>query len=364
MLPVLHAWHWLGFTALIVVLLVLDLCVFHRHDHKPSLRESAWWTVFWIVLALVFNAGVWFWAGHKAGSLFLTAYLIEKSLSMDNIFVFVVIFRFFRVPLMYQYRVLFWGILGAVVMRLVFILAGVELIHRFAWAVPLFGAFLVYTAYKLATHHGEEVHPENNVVLRAARRVFRVTRGDHHEHGHAFFVREGGRLAITPMFLVLLVIESTDVLFAVDSVPAVIGVIPKFYGVAWVSFLAFTSNVFAILGLRALYFLLAGMVDLFRYLHYGLAAVLGFVGLKMIAEHFIPHEEGTTLVPIWVSLSVIAGLLIVSMIVSVVVARREGAEVEDVGSLAENDTPADNGAQEPLDLADAGESSFDGRAES
>ena len=329
-MPELHFWHWLAFGALVVLLLALDLLVFHRHDHTPTLKESAWWSVFWIGLALIFNGLVWWWAGHEIGSVYLTGYLIEKSLSMDNIFVFVVIFRFFAIPLMYQYRVLFWGILGAVVMRLLFILTGVELMQRFEWVIPLFGAFLVYTAYKLTMHSGSDVHPEKNIVLRTARRFFRVTKGDHRENGHAFFVRENGLLCVTPIFLVLLVIESTDVVFAVDSVPAVLGIIPKTYSREWIAFLAFTSNVFAILGLRALYFLLAGMVDLFRYLHYGLAAVLGFVGLKMIGEFWIPHEEGTHLIPTWASLTVIALLLVVSMLVSVLVAKRETAKSADL----------------------------------
>ena len=333
-------YHWLGFAALVVLLLALDLLVFHRHDHTPSLKESAWWTIFWIGLALIFNAAIWAWAGREVGTVYLTGYLIEKALSMDNIFVFVVIFRFFAVPLMYQYRVLFWGILGAVVMRLLFILTGVELIHRFQWVIPLFGFFLIYTGYKLVMHSDQEVHPENNIVLRTARRLFRITKAGHSQHGHAFFVRENGLLAITPMFLVLLVIESTDVVFAVDSVPAVIGVVPQKYGREWIAFIAFTSNVFAILGLRALYFLLAGMVDLFRYLHHGLAGVLGFVGLKMVAEYFVPlsiekqwispgwfpwfdHEHGGHLVPIWASLTMIGLLLIVSVAASLWAAGRE-----------------------------------------
>jgi tellurite resistance protein TerC len=327
--PEIHIYHWLAFGLLVVLLLVLDLLVLHRHDHAPSLRESAGWTVFWIALGLLFNALVWWWGyatdGHsELGLAFLSAYLIEKSLSMDNIFVFVVIFRFFAVPMMYQYRVLFWGILGAVVMRLLFIIGGVALLHWFTWVAPLFGALLLYTALRLAWHSGAEVHPENNLVLRWARRRLRVSRGDHQEHGHSFFVREAGRWAITPMFLVLLVIESTDVIFAVDSVPAVIGIIPRYFPNSLTSFVAFTSNVFAILGLRALYFLLAGMVDLFRYLHYGLAAVLGFVGAKMIlqwdwiSQRLMPHHEGAHLVPTWVSLLVIAGLIGLSILASVI----------------------------------------------
>ena len=223
---------------------------------------------------------------------FFGAFLMEKALSMDNIFVFVVIFRFFHIPRMFQYRVLFWGILGAVVMRLAFILAGVELIERFSWVIPVFGVFLIYTAYKLIRHSGAEVHPENNIVLKMARRLLPVAHGDHRQHGHSFFVRENGLLRITPMFLVLLVIESTDVIFAVDSVPAVIGIIRQQidYPPSAIAFLAFTSNVFAILGLRALYFLLGGMVEAFRYLHYGLAAVLGFVGMKMLTEHWLEDQ--------------------------------------------------------------------------
>ena len=333
-LPPILLWHWIAFGLLVVFLLVLDLCVFHRDAHAPSLRESAWFTVFWIGLGLAFNGLIWWWGyspqhGSELGVTFLSAYLIEKSLSMDNIFVFVVIFRFFHIPMKYQYRVLFWGILGAVVMRLAFIWAGVELIHRFSWITPILGAFLVYTAYKIARHSGADVHPEKNIVLKTARRLLPVSRGDHHQHGHDFFVREKGaqcahgRLCITPMFLVLLVIESTDVIFAVDSVPAVIGIIPDAFGEELTSkeltkFIAFTSNVFAILGLRALYFLLAGVVDMFRYVHYGLAAVLGFVGLKMIGKWWIEFELSPA-----ASLLVIALLLGVSIAASMIAGYRE-----------------------------------------
>jgi tellurite resistance protein TerC len=305
-------WHWSAFGVLVIVLLVLDLFVFHRHDHTPSLRESTVFTLFWIATGLAFNGLLWWWGGHDVGVKFLTGYLIEKSLSMDNIFVFVVIFHFFNIPMMYQYRVLFWGILGAIVMRLVFILAGIELISRFNLVAPIFGVFLVYTAYRLGRHSGGgKVRPEKNIVLRIARRFFRVTRGDHHQHGHSFFAREDGRWCITPMLLVLLVIESTDVVFAIDSVPAIIGITED-------RFIAFTSNIFAILGLRALYFLLAGVVEMFCYLHYGLAAVLGFVGLKMIAESYAKYQGHPHAVPAWVSLLVIAGLLAVSIVASLI----------------------------------------------
>ncbi len=322
-MPEVLWWHWTSFGLLVLVLLALDLFVFHRHDHAPSLRESAGFTVFWILVGLAFNGLIWWWGvaaglGSEMGVTFLSAYLIEKSLSMDNIFVFVVIFRYFRIPMMYQYRVLFWGILGAVLMRLAFILLGVELIHQFDWVTPILGVFLVYTAYKIARHSASDVHPEKNIVLRTARRFLPVARGDHHQHGHAFFVREKRALCITPMFLVLLVIESTDVVFAVDSVPAVIGIIPHAFDKELTTFIAFTSNVFAVLGLRALYFLLAGVVDMFRYLHYGLAAVLGFVGLKMIGKWWVGREVSPV-----VSLLVIALLLGISIVASLIASRRE-----------------------------------------
>jgi tellurite resistance protein TerC len=315
-------WHWVGFGVVVAILLALDLTVFHRHDRAPSLWESAGWTVFWVGVGLAFNAVVWWWDGAQAGATFLTAFLVEKSLSMDNIFVFVVIFRFFHIPLMYQYRVLFWGILGAIFMRLAFILAGIELLQYFDWIMLLFGVFLIYTGYKLARQGGSDVHPDQNVVLKFARRFLHVTHGDHRDHGHAFFTRENARWCITPMFLTLLVIESTDVLFAVDSVPAVLGVIPKTFALPQKTFLAFTSNVFAILGLRALYFLLAGSVEVFRYLHYGLAAILGLVGVKMLAEYWM-DRQGIAPLPPWVSLIVVVAVLAVSILASLVATKRE-----------------------------------------
>jgi tellurite resistance protein TerC len=305
---------WAGFAVLVVFLLTLDLVVFHRQIHIPTLRESAGWVVFWVSLALIFNLFLWYWRGSRPATEFLTGYLIEWSLSMDNVFVFAVIFRFFHVELKYQYRVLFWGILGAVIMRLTFILVGVELVRRFEWVMPVFGAFLLYTAVKLALAHGTEVEPDKNWLLGFARRHLRATHEFHNEH---FFVRQDGRLFITPLFLVLLVIESTDVLFAVDSVPAVIGITRD-------PFVVFTSNVFAILGLRALYFLLASVMDLFRYLVYGLSAVLGFIGLKMIAEYFVPHQSGHHLIHPGVSLAVVATLIAVSIVASLIAKRRDG----------------------------------------
>ena len=330
-------WQWIGLAALVAVLLGLDLLVFHRHDREPALRESAAWSLFWISLGLGFNALIWWQQGPDAGTKFFTAFVIEKSLSMDNIFVFVVIFRFFAVPLLYQYHVLFWGILGAIVMRLGFILAGVELIHRFDWVAPLFGLFLIYTGYRVARQSGTEVHPEKNFVLRIARRFLPVTRGNHEEHGHRFFSRDAGRWCITPLFLTLLVIESTDVLFAVDSVPAVIAITDD-------RFLAFSSNIFAILGLRALYFLLAGAVEAFRYLHYGLAAVLSFVGLKMLAE-FWRKCQGMEPLPTWISLAVVVILLGISIVASMAAARRAGSGERGAGSGERRAESGERGAE-------------------
>jgi tellurite resistance protein TerC len=271
-------------------------------------------------LALAFNGLIWWWRGPGAGLEFLTGYLVEWSLSMDNVFVFAVLFGFFRIPLKYQYRVLFWGILGAILMRLAFILLGAALIKQFDWIIPIFGVFLIYTAVKLALHSNSDVHPDKNLMLRVARRLLPVTKGNHEEHGHAFFIRENGRLCITPIFMVLLVIESTDVLFAVDSVPAI-------FGITTDAFIIFTSNIFAILGLRALYFLLAGVIEMFRYLHYGLSAVLGFVGLNMVADYvakeFFEFPADSHLIPTWAKLAIIAALLGISIAASILADRRD-----------------------------------------
>jgi tellurite resistance protein TerC len=319
-------WHWVVFAVLVAILLALDLFVFHRHDRVPSLRESAGWTVFWCCLAAAFNGLVAWWGGAEAGLTFLTGYVIEWSLSMDNVFVFAVIFAFFRVPLQYQYRVLFWGILGAIVLRLAFVLAGVQLIHHFDWVLPLFGLLLVYAGVKLAIHADTDVEPEKNIVLRVARRLLHVAPGDHHQHGGAFFVRAGGRFCITPLFLVLLVVESTDLLFAVDSVPAILGITTD-------AFIVFTSNVFAILGLRALYFLLAGVMQMFRYLHHGLAGVLAFIGLNMIGDYvavaFFAQPAGAHLIPTWAKLLAIALLLAISIVASIVGQNRQDRGIGD-----------------------------------
>lgn len=319
-------WLWGGFFVLVFALLALDLCVFHRHAHRPTFRESLGWTIVWVLVALAFNVFVWKWYaywsspqhGAKVGLEFLTGYLVEKSLSMDNVFVFAVVFRIFGIRLESQYRVLFFGILGAVVMRLIFVLAGTELIKHFEWIMPVFGAFLLYTGVKLAFHDNTEVEPEKNILLRLARRFFPVSREHQEEH---FFVREQGRWCMTPLFLVLLVIESTDVLFAVDSVPAVIGITRD-------PFIVYSSNIFAILGLRALYFMLAGVMGLFRFLNLGLSAVLVFIGLKMVAAYVAEHYgwiEGDQLIPPWASLIVVVGLIGISIAVSLAVGKKDDA---------------------------------------
>ncbi|HVA45263.1 MAG TPA: TerC family protein [Pirellulales bacterium] len=301
--------HWLGFGVLVTVLLVLDLGVFHRHSRDTSLREAALSTVIWCCLALAFAVYVFFAAGQQNALDFLQGYLVEWSLSMDNVFVFAVIFTYFRVPKKYQYRVLFWGIIGAVVLRLVFILAGAALIARFHWILYVLAVFLIYTGIKLC-FHDDEFDPEASLVIRLSRRFFRVSRED---HGQQFFVRENGLLCMTPLFLVLLVIDFVDVAFALDSVPLILLITQD-------TFIVFTSNIFAILGLRALYFLLAGAMDLFRYLRFGLAAILVFVGLKMLVEEFL--LDGAK-IPAWANLIVIVSFLTIAIAASMIASRRE-----------------------------------------
>ena len=309
------AWHWVAFGGLIALLLAIDLVVFHRHEHEPSLRESALWSVAWIGVALAFNAFVWMWRGHEYAALFLTGYLVEKSLSVDNLFVFAVIFSYFKVPMLYQHRVLFWGVAGAVFARLAFIMTGAVVLENLAWVSVIFGALLIYTAAKLLASGEAEVHPERNWFMRAASRIWHVAT----EHkGKEFFVRQGGVLCMTPLFLVLIVIESTDILFAVDSVPAVLSITTD-------KFTVFTSNVFAILGLRALYFLLAGVMGMFRYLNYGLSAVLAFLGSKMIFGYWTGHELTSPLQ----SLGVIMGLIGAAVVASVLLPKN--AESLEIG---------------------------------
>jgi len=321
-------WHWLAFGVFVSVLLALDLGVFHRGSKETTLGEAARATATWVAVALCFNVVLWWYAGSQAALEFFTGYLVEWSLSMDNVFVFAVIFSYFSVPMKYQYRVLFWGILGAVVMRLTFVLVGGELIKRFEIITYLLGAFLVWTALKLA-FSDEEADPEKGWTLRLSRRFLPISKEN---YGEKFFVREAGKLAITPLFLVLIVIDATDFAFAFDSVPAIFAFTED-------PFIVFSSNVFAILGLRALYFLLAGVMDMFRYLKYGLSAILLFVGAKMLlhwvaepppwyTERFgMPPEWAQNWIghpPAWASLVVVLSLLTVSMVASVVHAKLEG----------------------------------------
>lgn len=304
-------WLWVVFNLFVLGALALDLGVFHRQAHVVSKKEAALWMSVWVSLAVLFNLGVWHWqGGHKALE-FLTGYVIEQSLSLDNIFVFVLIFSYFQVPPRYQHRVLFWGILGALVMRGVMIAVGAALLSAFHWVVYIFGGFLVVTGVRFARQQEISVHPEANPILKLLRLLVPVTKDFREEH---FFVREEGRLWATPLFVVLVLVESSDLVFAVDSIPAV-------FAITRDTFIVYTSNVFAILGLRSLYFLLAGLMPMFRYLGVGLGIVLSFVGVKMLIAQWYK-------IPILVSLGVIAGVLAVTIAASLWVARRERQAAE------------------------------------
>jgi tellurite resistance protein TerC len=275
---------WVLFNSFVLAMLALDLGLLNRPGHRIRFREALTWSGIWIALAGAFAVLVLFWHGHAPALQFVTGYVIELSLSVDNLFVFLVIFRYFKVPDDQQHRVLFWGILGALIMRALFILAGVTLIRRFEWITYLFGAFLVYSGFGLMRQGETEIHPEKNPVLRLFRKAFAVT-SDY--EGGSFFVRRAGLYA-TPLFVVLLVIETTDVAFAVDSIPAVLAITLN-------AFIVYTSNVFAILGLRSMYFALAGMMEVFEYLHYGLSVVLIFIGAKMLASFYVEIPTGWAL---------------------------------------------------------------------
>lgn len=292
---------WGGFFAFVLAMLALDLFVFNRKAHEVKMREALLWSLVWIGLALVFNYGIYLWFGRQHALEFLTGYLIEKALSVDNLFVFLVVFSYFAVPKKNQHRVLFWGILGALIMRAVFIFLGAVLMQRFHWIMYLFGAFLIFTGFKLLLQKGEEVHPENNPIIKLFKKMIPMV--DHYRSDR-FLLREKGKLVATPLLLVLVVVETTDVVFAVDSIPAI-------FAVTTDPFIVFTSNIFAILGLRALFFLLAGMMGKFHYLKYGLGLVLSFVGVKMVIVDFYKF-------PIALSLAVIASLLTLSVVASLV----------------------------------------------
>ena len=304
-------WAWAALVAGIVTLLLADLLIVHRRPHAISVREAAIESAAWITLGLSFS-GVVAWAfGAGAAGEYLAGYLIEKSLSVDNVFVWAVIFGYFAVPDKYQFRVLFWGIFGALVLRAIFIFAGVALLEAFDWVLYIFGAFLLFTAVKIARHQGAEVHPEANPVLRVVRRVVPSTTD---YDGQRLFTRRNGRRLATPLLAVLVLVETTDVVFAVDSIPAILAVSRE-------PFIVFASNAFAILGLRALYFLLAGMADRFRYLNYGLAVILAFVGVKMLVVEWYHF-------PTWLSLTVIGGVLAVTVWASLRAESREEAQAD------------------------------------
>lgn len=285
----------------VLTVLALDMKLLQKNAHFPTFKEAALWTLLWVMLAFVFNIGIWIFGTPKMAMEFLTGYIVEESLSIDNIFVFIVIFSYFKVPKEYEHKILFWGILGAIVFRLLFIGVGAALITKFEWILYFFGAFLIFTAIKLAIKKETEVHPENNPVLKIARKIFPVS---HSLDGSKFFTRQKGKLYATPLFLVLLMIESTDIVFAFDSIPAIFGITKDV-------FIVFTSNIFAILGLRSLYFLIAGLMVKFRYLQAGLSFVLGFIGIKMLIVDYFKIETHYSLI-------IIFGILLIAFLTSLI----------------------------------------------
>ena len=295
---------WVGFTTFVVAMLALDLGVFHRKAHEVEFKEALTWSVVWVGLALIFNVAVWNWFGPTKGLEFTTGYLIEKALSVDNIFVFLVIFSYFAVPKEHQHRVLFWGILGALVMRAVFIFAGAALLEAFHWVIYLFGGILIVTGVKMLVQRNAEIKPQNNPAFKLFQRFVPSVP---EYHGAKFWVKKGTTWFATPLLAVLVAVEATDLVFAVDSIPAVFAVTKD-------PFIVYTSNIFAILGLRAMYFLLAGVMDRFRYLKVGLASVLVFVGFKMCIVEVYK-------IPVGVSLGVVAGILALSIVASLIASR-------------------------------------------
>lgn len=306
---------WGGFNVLVLGMLALDLGVFHHKDHKISVKEGLVWSVIWIIVALIFNVFVYFWHGYTAAVQFFTGYLIERALSIDNIFVFILIFTYFGVDEKYQYKVLFWGILGALVMRGLFIGVGALLISMFHWVIYIFGAFLLYTGIKMGMTEDKEIHPDKNPVLKFVRKFMPITKD--YQEGR-FFIRQAGRMLGTPLFVVLVVVETTDVVFALDSIPAI-------FAITRDTFIIYTSNVFAILGLRALYFAIAGLMNMFAYLKYGLSAILSFVGVKMLISGFYKMHD-------MLSLAIIGGILTLSIIASIIWKKPEGNQQTETNS--------------------------------
>ncbi|WP_210465542.1 MULTISPECIES: TerC family protein [Rufibacter] len=302
---------WVGFNAFVLILLALDLFVFHRKTHVVKIKEALLWSAFWILLSLAFNVLIYYWKGSGPALEFLTAYLIEKSLSVDNLFVFILIFNFFKVPSKFQHKILFWGVLGALFFRAVFILVGVTLLAKFHFIVYILGAFLVFTGIKMATSAGDDdIDPEANPVVKFVSRYMPVT--SRHYEGN-FFVKLDKTLFATPLFLVLIMVETTDIVFAADSIPAILAISKD-------PFIVYTSNVFALLGLRALYFALSGIMQLFHYLHYGLSLILVFIGVKLLISGY--YE-----INMLVALGVVAFILTTSVLLSLVFPKKEGPVV-------------------------------------
>ena len=304
---------WVLFNAGILAMLFFDLGVFHRKDRVISLKESLVWSVIWIAVALIFNLGVYVWVGHAKGVEFLTCYIIERSLSFDNIFVFIIIFSYFKIEAHYQYKVLFWGILGALVSRAVFIISGVALVNKFHWMMYVFGAFLVYIGIKLAFEEEKDIKPEKNIVLKIFKKLLPISDGS---GGGKFLITEAGRLFATPLLLVLVVIDAFDIIFAVDSIPAALAITSD-------SFTIYAANAFAILGLRAMYFAVEGFMKMFRYLNYGLSVVLTFVGVKMLLTDYYRISTNA-------SLAVIVLVLAAAVVLSVMI--KENGKVQQEGA--------------------------------
>jgi len=311
-----NIWFWVGFIAFVLAMLALDLGVFNRRPHVVSPKEASLWTAVWVGLALLFAGGLLFFQGHQPALTFLTGYLIEESLSIDNIFVIVLIFQYFAVPAQYQHRVLFWGILGALVMRGLFIGLGAALLTRFEWIIYIFGAMLVITGVRMAVKQDEEFDAEQNPVVKGVRRFLPLTDGYRGKH---FFSTENGKRYATPLLLVLLLVEATDLIFAIDSIPAI-------FGITRDPFIVFTSNIFAVMGLRSLFFLLAHVVTKFHLLKYGLAVILTFVGVKMIIESWV-H------IPIMLSLGVVLGVLLISIVASLIWPKAHQVSEGKTGSM-------------------------------
>lgn len=297
---------WIAFAVIMTVMFVLDLFVFNRKSHEIKFREALTWTVVWIGLAMLFNAGVWYVLGSAKALEFFTGYVIEESLSVDNLFVFIMIFSYFKVPRALQPKILKWGIIGALVMRGIFIMVGIGLIERFHWMVYVFGVILIYTGFKMAFGGDEEVHPENNPMVRLVRRFVPITK---RARGDRFFIKRRGIWAATPLFLTLVVVESSDVIFAVDSIPAVLAVTHD-------PFIVYSSNIFAIMGLRSLYYLLAHVMEMFTHLKLGVSVILAFVGAKMLLSNVVE-------IPLVLSLGVIIGALTISILTSVLLTKKQ-----------------------------------------